>query len=279
MTTGFAINTEGIFDDLPASTYHAAPGLSNSMLKNLEPTPAHLVAYLTGEREVTPAMVLGTLTHSLVLEPDKGLPRISIKPDDLRRNSKAFKAWEAEQNGNLIIGQDAFDSLLGMTASIARHPFASKALRNGRTELSLFSNKVLEDGREPVLRKMRLDFAPLTNYLCDVKTCLDASEVEFGKTMLNMGYHRQAAWYLDIWNDLHPQDQREGFLFIAVEKSAPYAVACYFLEPEAISLGRSVNEKLARVYMECRDAQKWPAYSDGWKMIDVPKWALGRNEG
>src|ERR1043165_8519081 len=56
----FTPNTEGIFEDLPAHVYHAAPGVSNSMLKNMEP-PARLPVYLAEKREPTAAQIIGTL--------------------------------------------------------------------------------------------------------------------------------------------------------------------------------------------------------------------------
>ena len=55
---------------LPAQTYHAAPGVSQSILPAMAPPPAHLRAYLDEEFEQTTAMSLGTLAHTLILEPD-----------------------------------------------------------------------------------------------------------------------------------------------------------------------------------------------------------------
>ena len=64
-------NLEGVFYDMPASRYHMAQGVSNSMLKHLARSPAHLQAYLDQPEEQTPAMLFGQIVHQLLLEPDK----------------------------------------------------------------------------------------------------------------------------------------------------------------------------------------------------------------
>jgi hypothetical protein len=250
----------------PSETYHAAPGLSHSMLRNIDPTPADYLEYVTNGVETTPAMILGTLTHSLILEPSIPLPRISIKPADLRANSAAFKAWKAEQGSNLIIGQDAWDTLMGMVRSVSTHPYARKVLSVGETEISLFHT------RDGVLRKARIDFAPHGNFLCDVKTCQDSGPVGFAKTIGEFSYFSQAAWYLDMWNDTHPEDQREGFMFVAVDKSAPYKVACHFLDPDDIELGRTVNHRRLIKWIECVEKNQWPGWSETFYQTRIPSW-------
>ena len=61
-TTPFEPNTEGVWLNLPSETYHAAPGLSHSMTKHLNP-PGLLPVYLSEKHEPTAAMMMGTLVH------------------------------------------------------------------------------------------------------------------------------------------------------------------------------------------------------------------------
>ena len=263
--------------DMPAEDYHAALGVSNSMLKRMDPTPAHFQAYLTEPFEATPAMILGTLAHSLVLEPEKDLPSLAIKPEDMKFSTREGKEWRAAQRaaGNLIITTDAYRSLVGMVESIAAHPVASKIVKNAETELSLFARNPAFDeffGADNPLLKCRLDIAPVGNFLADVKTCEDAGD-DFAKTVFNYGYYQQAAYYIDLWNLLHPHDPKEHFIFIAVEKSPPYAVRVVKLKQAAIRAGRGLYvQRLAR-YVDCVKANHWPAYPTDIQEIDIPAWA------
>src|SRR5580698_5346016 len=76
----FTENTEGLFAGLPAEQYHKAPGLSHSMLKSMNP-PARLPVYLTEKREPTVDMIMGTLVHQAILEPNAPWPQIAVKPE------------------------------------------------------------------------------------------------------------------------------------------------------------------------------------------------------
>ena len=73
-----------ILTDMDAATYRAAEAISASDLKWILPprTPAHYHAYKTGQikREETRALVIGTLCHLAVLEPDKLATAFVVKP-------------------------------------------------------------------------------------------------------------------------------------------------------------------------------------------------------
>jgi hypothetical protein len=265
-------DTEGVFMGLDAEKYHAAPGLSHSTLKHMDPTPAHCLAYMTEKRETTPAQMLGTLAHSKILEPDKALPNLTIKPDNMKFSTKEGKGWREQQEttGLSIITAAESRALDGMTRSIAEHEYAARILARGVSELSLFSCPIWN---ARLLRKCRIDFVPHGNFLADVKTCEDASPEAFSKSIYNFGYFTQAAWYLDIWNDLVPDEPKETFLFIAVEKSPPYAVAVYALDDAAIEAGRDINRSRAMRWFNCHTEGIWPGYSQEYSPISLPKWA------
>ena len=268
---------EGIFTGLPAESYHAAPGVSHSMLKNIEP-PARLPVYLTEKREVTSAMILGTLTHSLILEPGVPLPMLAIKPDGMKFSTTEGKLWKAKADAEkrIIIKEDEHAALHGMVKAVAEHDDCRDVFAEGDAEVSLFKLSTL-DGRT-CLCKARMDFIPTGNALADIKTCMDASEEGFGKTLYDSGYFTQAAYYLDIYNAAKPADEPEKavFVFIAVEKFPPYLVKCYTVHPLAIADGREVNAKRLTSYMECAERKFWPGFKGGFTPIDIPGWARAR---
>lgn len=264
--------TEGVFEGLPAESYHAAPGVSHSMLRAMDPTPAHLRAYLDEEFEPTPLMILGTLAHSLLLEPERPLPQLAIKPAEMKFSTKEGKAWRAEQQavGRIIIGEDAHASLLGMVRNVSRHAGARDLLANCLTEVSVFQRFNLGG---TVLRKGRMDIIPRANVLADVKTCDDASPAAFAKKLFE-GYATQAAYYLDLWNDANPDDPRDGFAFIAVERQPPNLVATYVVHPDAIKWGRGRNIDALALYIRCAADNHWPGYPTEFVPLNLPEWAL-----
>ena len=141
---------QGVFTGFSAETYHKAYGVSHSMLRHMEP-PARLPAYLTEPRVVTADMVLGTLTHHMILEPDKPMPKVVLQPDtypaqpdssavkakkaavgdplEWHNSAKYCKRWHAEAHasGLIVLTSDRMDSLRGMVKSVSLHPGARAA--------------------------------------------------------------------------------------------------------------------------------------------------------
>lgn len=290
---------QGVFRGFPAEDYHKALGVSQSMLREMDP-PARLPAYLATPKRVTELMVMGTLAHHMILEPEKPLPKIVIQPEtypappdsslvkskkvstgdpiEWNNNSKYCKRWyaEAHEQGLIVLTDDRRDSLLGMVKSVSNHPAARQLLTNCETEVSIFLD--WSRGAGTLLRKGRMDIVPFGNVLADIKTCDDASPDEFSKK-LGDGYAQQAAFYLDLWNEAMPHDQREGFVFIAVERRPPYLVACYVVDPTDIQVGRFVNQQRMAAYLECSKAGYWPGFSTNFESLSMPSWARRRLRG
>jgi hypothetical protein len=268
----FIEGADGIFHGLPAETYHAAKGVSHSMLKNLHPTPAHLLAYLSEKPEPTPAQIFGTLVHHRVLEPARPLPQIAVKTKAIDLKTNEGKAWrKAQQNaGRLIVTETEMENIEGCVNAIARHPTCQKIFAEGQSEVSIFKNFSYGG---TVLRKARLDWIPVGNSLADVKTTQDASPEAFAKEILSYRYHSQAAYYLDIVNDSLERPNKECFILIAVEKKPPHCVALYNLLPRALGKGRMLNLKDLGTYMDCVERNHWPGYSEEVSPLDLPRFA------
>ena len=64
----------------------------------------------------------------------------------------------------------------------------------------------------------------------------------------------------------------EGFVFVAVEKQPPYGVAVYELSPEDITVGRAMYRQDLHTYAACQDANKWPAYPEDIRLLELPAW-------
>lgn len=266
----------GVFD-LPMPDYVATHGVRQSMLKLLAKSPAHMKHAIEHPEPDTPDQLIGTITHVAVFEPKRLETCCWVKPEtyqdpktiDWKKwngNANACKDWLAAHQDRPIISQENYTRVLGIRDSVARHPAAALALKTGKAEQSLFC----EDPETGLQLKCRADWMS-GNAFADLKTCLDASESGFKKTVAQRGYHIQAAMTLHIAEILGLG--KEHFIFIAAEKEPPYAVAIWELEPEDLEIGRNQFRRLLSRYLECTVSDSWPAYSKNIERLSLPAWA------
>lgn len=252
---------------LPAEKYHATVALSKSGLDQFQRSPAHYKAWLEGAKEeATPAMVFGSAFHCAVLERDEYAKRYAIFEGD-RRTKAGKEAYEALQaSGATIITRETADAIEAMKLSLMAHPAAGKALYAGDTEVSVF------DTVDGIKVKARIDLLPdhreLYDSLADIKTTQDASPAAFAKTAAQLRYHVQAAWYLRFF----PMKRR--FLFIAIEKTAPYECAVYEMDQAAIDQGNAEIDKQLEFFKSCQEFNSWPGYSTAIEKLTLPNWAF-----
>jgi hypothetical protein len=120
--------------------------------------------------------------------------------------------------------------------------------------------------------KARIDLLPdhreLYDSLADIKTTQDASPAAFAKTAAQLRYHVQAAWYLRFF----PNKRR--FLFIAIEKTAPYECAVYEMDQAAIDQGNAEIDKQLEFFKSCQEFNSWPGYSTAVEKLTLPNWAF-----
>ena len=269
-----------IIQDLPFDEYLKREGVSHSMLKNLHPTAFHLQLYLRNPPESTPAQRLGTLAHSLILEPDKELPKLAIQPakydsvegaKDWNNNSKFCRRWvEAQKsNGYDVVKTHEYEAIHGMANSVANFKPSRELLEEGEPEVSLF--EPYPASSPIVIGKCRFDWVPPGNTIPDIKTCTDASENEFRWTILNNRYHSQGAWYLDLWNADPSRERKDCYVIIAVEKKPPYLCACYLLDDAMIEVGRQLNARDVMIYHQCLRSGEWPSYPQEYVRMMLPE--------
>lgn len=274
----FSSDLIGVHPDMAAADYHQLPGASASQLRKLwAQTPAHLKASADEPVEVTAAMMLGTLAHSVILEPDKPLPGIVIQPEEYEPGkkwtyaAKVCKEWRAarESEGLLVLNADEYDAVFGMARTITAHPDAGPMLEKGQSELSL----VTFDSANGVPVRARLDFIPDgVSYLADVKTTSSAAPHDFMRKAFESGFHIQAALYIALWNHL-TGEARTGFRFIVVEQKPPHAVNVFDCSPDFLARGAEDYKRALATYGKCVASGIWPAYPSGVLTLELPKWS------
>lgn len=260
----------GIVKGISNEAYHKAAGVSKSQLDRFAQSPAHYLASLTTPRKETEAMRIGTLFHTLVLEPEKAN---FVVGQNINKNTKEWKAFkaEAESAGQIVIDEGDNTMLQGMVASIKAHPAASALLSGpGIAEGSCW----WYDEQSGELCRCRPDYYRRDlGIIVDLKTTEDASPEGFARSIWKYAYHRQAAMYLD-GAEAATGDIIKGFVFVCVEKASPFAVATYRLDMQGEEAGRISYKDLLLNLAECRVKKHFPAYSISVETISLPAYAV-----
>ena len=245
--------------------YHADPAISASHLKAVMQSPYHYWSrYVDPDRkpvEPTAAMKLGSLAHCAILEPDELLQRYGVTPDRRSTVGRAAAEQMAAEGIEAVTSSD-MALALSMAAAVRNHPAASALLQTGKAEQSFW----WDDLSSGLRCKCRPDWY-FGSTVVDIKTTTDASPQAFARSVATFAYHVQAAHYLA---GLHGA---ERFVFVAVEKTYPHAVAVYELDADALALGRTTRDNALDVIAGCRAADVWPGYSDTVQTLSLPRWA------
>jgi exodeoxyribonuclease VIII len=118
-----------------------------------------------------------------------------------------------------------------------------------------------------------MDWLTPEGVIVDLKTCEDASPVGFARSVAKFRYHVQAAFYQQGLNE-HNITGFEKFIFIAVEKSAPFNIGIYKLDYEAIEQGELEIARNLETYRICKETNRWGGYATEVQKLSLPKYAF-----
>ena len=291
---------DGVYD-VSSADYHSSAGVSRSKLMLLDKSPYHYwYEVLSGEYEKkapTPAMKIGSLFHTLLLEPELFTNEFCIKPvlQDVpppallkevgREQYELVKAgrllvqeynktlmdeFAIESQGKTIISQDEFDKTYKMVSLIKRHEIVQTLLSEAKFERSIYWT----DKETGIQFKARPDIWA-SKMIVDLKTTADASEHAFMRSSLTYGYYLQAGMMFEACKAIG--EPIEMFVHLLCEKEAPHVPAVYIMKDEALQFGIDQFTKLKRQLRECLDKDEWPSYPV--RELSVPKYALNQIEG
>lgn len=262
----------GVYPGLSYDDYAAIAAVRSSDLKGFRRSALH-ARYAMQHPAESATLMLGQAVHAALLEPDKAdaLYVAVPKVDGRTSAGKAAKAAFAEANqGRIILSADDYAEALALSDAARAHPVARELLGgDGENELSL----VWRDAETSLMCKARLDRR--TNHrgheaIIELKTTTDAGPRGFARQVDQFGYHMSAAWYLRGLDALDPSPRR--FIFIALEKGEPHAVACYELDELFLAVGRAECDRALRAYARARAADSWPGYPERITTLAAPGW-------
>lgn len=267
---------------LTNAEYHAHEAISNSKLKVFRESRKRYYEQFIAKTlafEQTPAMLLGSLVHALTLEPENVNSLYAVAPKCDRRTNVGKAEWESFCNG-VPAGAEIVDAVTFETANrISRELQANDCASQllglaGPTEHPIF----WIDQITGLPCRAKLDkLAVAEDLIIDIKTRTDASPGGFARAVVNLGYSRQAAWYLDGHKRLTGADA--NFIFIAVETKPPFEIGFYELGESEIDRAREQNKRLVDALAFCQFNNAWQSIHETEVVkLSIPKYAQFEDE-
>lgn len=271
------VDAPGIYPDIPNERYHAddllSPDMGQSLshsgaLTILDRSPAHYRwarDHYDPTEPGTPAMEFGSAAHSFVL--GAGPPVVPAETDNwLTAAARQFRD-AARQAGQIPLGAKQYAELQALNAAVKCHDIAGDIFAKGEPEQSLY----WVDYETGVTCRARIDWVtPVA--LVDLKTTANASHDAFATAAARLGYYEQAEWYMRGWQAV--TGKALPFAIVAVENTAPYAVAVYRMDDTAALLrARERNTRALRIFAQCVSDDTWPAYEQmDLETLILPSW-------
>lgn len=278
----------GLIHRLPEIEYHRQPGLSSTGAKKILKSPAHYDHYVKHREEPKAEFDLGSAVHAKVLGVGA---QIAVYPDGTGQetfeydgqlltnvlatngaiSTKAAKAFEldARENGLIPVKRVTARVVYLMAESVLSHPIARALLeqKGGMPEVSVFA----DDPDLDVRLRGRFDF--LGEVAVDLKTTSgEATSDGFARSAAAYGYEVQEAHYQHVL-ELATGEQRR-FLFIVVEREAPYPTAVHVLDDDFKRIGQAKALRARRLYAEATRTGIWPAYPSDIQIVRPPMWSV-----
>lgn len=249
--------------------YFSSKALSKSAIDKLLECPAMYKAWLDGEEEEkdSTALRFGSLTHLLTLQPQEFDSQYAIQ--ELSLTTKEGKAWKASLPDDVeIIKAADYEKAQLMAEAVRDHPQAKMLFQNYVAEQAIYWTL---DG---IPCKAKPDIVAEIHgrrYIADLKTTDSANPESIRKSIAKWGYHRQAAWYLSGMEAIGKPC--EEFIFIFIDKKAPYLVTMCTLDNEALAQGMQECLRAVEHLKECQASNTWPCYTREIITLGLPKWA------
>lgn len=270
--------SEHIMAQMSEKEYREHPGVNKSTLWEIRKSPAHYKWALEHPGEDTPALRMGRLIHSLVLQPETVDEAYAVAPTGIDRRTKDGKeAWARfceTAEGKEIITADEWDEAKQIAFSALSS--AKDLLTGCVTEVPLF----WDDPRTGIRCKCRVDAMKELDdkfVMIDLKTTNDASVGSFVRDAIRYGYGVQAAHYMNAVTTLGLNHSKPiEWWFVAVEKKGPYAVNMIRADDGFLDDGQFRLIDLMEKLDACLMNDEYPGY--GVNIMALPAWAMNGDD-
>lgn len=247
-----------VFDDLSNEEYHKAKGISSSDF-SLIAKSCLAYEYKGLMSWSSPALSIGTLYHTAILEPDKLEEEFFVCPTKGTTTKAALEAQETNP-GKTMVTED--DLIKAKQAAARVNAVFGDILGEMKKEYSFF----VEDENYGIIRKVRPD-AHNDTIVIDIKTTREDNPQDFFKSFFKYRYDRQAAYYFDTLR-LTGIDIEEFYIIAVptVGNPAPFGIR---VSEEVLEKGRFEYLELLSKYRDYKISEK---DNNRFADITLPEW-------
>ena len=260
--------------------YHAHPALGSGTIRRLQKGSAH--HFLRKQWECvfgadfdTKALWFGRNFHAAVLTPELFWPKVVVI-----KRFETYVCKEARDHVKQLKKDNPPDSiflrfeeeylLLKMRQAILDHEIISEILNQpGRCEVAGFF-KDQETGVECKIKPDKI--SPSRKWIIDLKTMREINGRAVLSTAIESGWHVQAAHYLEGANAIDGADSYTKFMFLCVQKSPPFTVACYVCSDELIEAGKNLRKKALLNFKNSFECGRYSDENSGVFNLEKPLW-------
>jgi hypothetical protein len=254
--------------DMPWPTYLEACGVNPSrIVKGFKSMKSF--RYYEGSDKPERGKLVGSLTHCLVLEPEKFSERYAVFDGIRREDSKKYQEWLWLNDNKEAVKPDEYEQARVIADAVLSHRLARSFLDAVKTEVSLFAEI------NGVQCKGRVD--GLSRIILDLKTTTNVEMQAFGRVFGSLDYGAKLAAYKRFAEQLgYPID---GVFVISVENKGEYDVAVVEVPQIVLDNGWSRVEKVIDRIPECVERDHWPGVAEnGLYELSVPNWSMDESE-
>lgn len=273
--------------DLLMEDYLRSQGIGSSSLAYILPpySPLDYVTnlvrpYFTGNSGSN----LGTIIHSALLEPKTFGSLYAVEPEKIDKRTKAgkeqAKAFADDAKGKTVISYQDNEVLQSILNYAYAHSQLKEILSDGAAEVTGFARvaKHLTDSGEGILCKSREDWLCDDGYIYDIKTTsMMPTDDNIQKIILKYNYHFKAVHHLEVMRRCGVNAKGFAWIFISTHLPVKHIVIRKMgsaMHSFAYNMWREAIDTVA----QCENTQIWPSYSESVQEIELPDWAIKRND-
>lgn len=270
---------KAVIPAMSRAEYEAMDRVNWSSLRHIARSPLHYRHALEEDSPDTAARKLGRAIHVAVLEPEL-FSGLYVVWDGGRRAGKAWDAFCEENADREILTVAEHEACAAIQRAVREHPIAAPYVQGGRSEVTIaWEHRIPAAGDFPevvIPCKGRLDYLR-PDCIVDLKSARDGSIEGFGRACWNLRYHTQLAFYQD--GLAAATGRRLPVKIVVVENTAPWAVTVFDVPEYILEIGREEYTALLARLDYCRERDEWPGYADEEIELQLPRWAIGRDDG
>lgn len=242
--------------------YHALPSVSASRLKvYMDDVRQYHYQFHSGEyvAEVKSHFDFGSAVHDICLLGSNA--NIAVIPQSVlsksgSRAGGAWKDWEADNAGKMMLKQADYESVLRCVDAVQKHPIARTLLyAKGPAEHAFFA----DDTQLELSLRCKVDKLCMLEcgyVVLDLKTTATGTKPsKFVKNVANFGYHHQEYFYRRVLRELGIEIA--SFVFVAVSIDKPHTVDCFTINGEFRKLAEVDVENALSELAERTRANDW----------------------